>query len=478
MTAEITVAKENSSTSTAVPTGNVLLYLGDPKNGGKLLGSYEIKTNDNGKAIISYTVTEDVVKHGIQQTLYFVYEGNYSYLPKTETTEVTFNALAPAKPEITVQAGNGSATVSWTRPAENGSAIMKYELAVTQNGTAIAESPYTISVAESSYTVNGLTNGMTYEFTLTAINEAGRTASDVVQATPKANTSSSSGGGSSYNRYPVILQECENGTVSFSPTRAERGETVTITIVPDDGYELDMLTVTDSKGNELELTDTGDGKYSFKMPGSKVTVEAVFAKIQESYISCNGGEDCPMWAFTDLDVTEWYHNGIHFCLDEGLMAGTGVDTFSPGETTSRGMIVAILYRLAGSPVVEGENPFTDVVEGQYYRDAVVWATEKGIVSGFGDGTFGPNAPITREQLAVMLYNYAKVFGYDTTVLSAVAQAYRDFEETSAYAETALCWAVDVGIIHGMGDGTLAPQGRATRAEAATMLMNFCKIVVK
>ena len=98
MTAEITVAKENSSTSTAVPTGNVLLYLGDPKNGGKLLGSYEIKTNDNGKAIISYTVTEDVVKHGIQQTLYFVYEGNYSYLPKTETTEVTFNERSASSP--------------------------------------------------------------------------------------------------------------------------------------------------------------------------------------------------------------------------------------------------------------------------------------------------------------------------------------------------------------------------------------------
>ena len=295
-----------------------------------------------------------------------------------------------------------------------------------------------------------------------------------------SNSSGSSGGNDGISTSPVIVEETEHGTVEVSPKNASKGKEVTITVIPEEGYELDTLKVTDKNGNEIDVKEE-NGEYTFEMPDCRVTITSVFRGITENgsdYVSCLHGKDCPMWAFTDLDVSEWYHDGIHFCLDEGLMAGSGADTFSPGETTSRGMIVAILYRLAGSPAVEGENPFTDVAEGQYYRDAVVWATGKGIVSGFGDGIFAPDAPITREQLAVMLYNYAAVFDYDIEVFSIAAEEYSDYPQTSAYAKTALNWAVDTGIIHGMGDGTLAPQGQATRAEAATMLMNFCENVVK
>lgn len=199
MAVEVSVT-DQSTGSTTVPTGKVSIYLGDPQNGGRLLGSDTLTASDNGKGVISYTVTEADVQHGQAQTLYIVYDGDYNYRSNQITKYVTFNASVPGKPVITATAGNGSVTVSWTKPAENGAAITEYQLSVTQNGTPVAGSPITIEPTATAYTLSGLTNGRTYEFILTAINVAGSTASDPVQATPKSQGSSSGSSGSSSYR--------------------------------------------------------------------------------------------------------------------------------------------------------------------------------------------------------------------------------------------------------------------------------------
>ena len=181
-----------------------------------------------------------------------------------------------------------------------------------------------------------------------------------------------------------------------------------------------------------------------------------------------------MSAFTDLDPTLWYHDGIHFCLENGLMVGVGNNRFDPNGTTSRGMIVTILYRLENEPEITAENPFSDVEDGKWYTDAVIWAAENKIVEGYGNGKFGPNDDITREQLAAILYRYAKFkgvdvsIGEDTNILD-----FPDAGECSGWSVSSVQWAVGSGIINGK-DGKLVPKGDASRAEAAAMLQRFCE----
>ena len=159
------------------------------------------------------------------------------------------------------------------------------------------------------------------------------------------------------------------------------------------------------------------------------------------------------------------------------MAGTSETAFSPELTTTRGMIVTILYRMAGSPDVSGETGFADVADSAYYAKAVAWAAEKGIVAGYGDGRFGPDDPITREQMTAILYRYAQFEDYDTAGTAGL-EDFRDASAVSGYAVAAMKWAVDGKLVSGMGDGTLAPQGSATRAQVAVILKCFCETFVK
>ena len=279
------------------------------------------------------------------------------------------------------------------------------------------------------------------------------------------------GGSSGPTRYAITVEDTDNGAVESSRTRASRGTTVTLTVTPDEGYALDSLTVTDRDGDALELTDKGDGKYTFEMPRSRVTVEAVFAAVIPDYAACDRGPDCPLRQFTDVDGNAWYHDGLHYCLEKGLMAGTSNTTFAPDTATSRAMIATILWRMADSPVVNYAMSYTDVAEGSWYGEAVRWATSEGIVSGYGGGRFGPDDPITREQMAVMLWRFAQEQGYDVSARADLS-GYTDAGTVSGYAAQALQWAVGEGIIGGTGEDTLSPQGQAARAQAAVMLMRF------
>ena len=280
--------------------------------------------------------------------------------------------------------------------------------------------------------------------------------------------STSSGGGGSVTTYAITVEESENGQVEASRTSASRGSSVTLTVTPDEGYELSSLTVTDADGNEIEVTEN-DGIYRFTMPSSKVTVTAEFAESSETPGTPEepGTTGLP---FTDVASTDWYYDAVAYAYENDLMNGISSTQFNPNGTTTRGMIATILYRLEGEPEAPACD-FTDVAAGQYYTDAVAWAAENHLVNGYGDGTFGPNDNITREQMSALLYRYAEFKGYDLTARGDLS-GYTDASQISDYAVTAMQWATAEGLVNGMGDGTLAPRGNSTRAQIATILMRF------
>ena len=291
-----------------------------------------------------------------------------------------------------------------------------------------------------------------------------------LSATTETGVSTPSSGGGGSSSYSISVDKnIDNGSVTVSPKSASSGRTVTITVKPDEGYELDELTVTDKNGDEIELTDKGDGKYTFKMPRSKVTIEASFVEIDHQ-------DTCPAAGFRDVDEDAWYHEAVDYALDNGLMSGVSDREFAPGSTLTRAMVAQMLYSLEGKPAA-GRADFADVAEGAWYADAISWAAGEGIVSGYGD-TFGPNDPITREQLAAILYRYAQNEGYKTSQSGKGTEGYLDASSISSYAVKAMDWAVNAGLLSGKGNNTLAPTAGATRAEVAQIFMNFCEDIAK
>ncbi len=279
--------------------------------------------------------------------------------------------------------------------------------------------------------------------------------------TVKAIFDRNSSGSSSYT---ITTPDAEHGTVAASPSRASSGTTVTITVTPDEGYELGELIVTDANGDEVDLTRESATKYTFEMPRSRVTVAASFVE--------SAPEPLP---FDDVDDGDWFADAVRFVYENGMMNGTGDTTFAPDATTSRSMIVTILYRLEGEPVVDDAMDFTDVAGDAWYTDAVRWAAGEGIVGGYGNGLFGSDDPVTREQLAAILYRYAVYVGYDVSIGEDTnLLSYDDFADLSEYAIPAMQWACGAGIVNGTSESTLTPQGEAERAQVAAMLMRFCE----
>ena len=283
----------------------------------------------------------------------------------------------------------------------------------------------------------------------------------------------SSGGGSgsgssSTTRYSVTVKNSDNGDVEANVSRAAKGDTVTLTVTPDEGYVLDTLTVTAANGDKINLNRGSNGRYTFEMPASRVTVEATFVE--------EGGEEAAE-PFVDVSAGDWFYDAVVYVYDNGLMSGTAATTFGPNVGTTRGMIATILWRLAGSPN-GGANPFTDVSSSDYYAEAVAWAAGEGIVGGYGNGVFGANDPITREQMALMMYRYAQYAGYETSQRSAQLSSYADYASISDWAVEAVSWANAVGLMNGRTASTIVPTGTITRAEAATILMQFGENVQK
>lgn len=246
----------------------------------------------------------------------------------------------------------------------------------------------------------------------------------------------------------VSVDRTENGKISVSPSYAAKGATVTITVTPDKGQELKSLEVIDQNGNSLPLTDLGNGRFSFVMPAGKVTVKPVF-----------GAADAYRNPYADVQTNDWYFGAVQYVTENGLMNGTG-NGFEPNLATSRAMIWTILARMSGVDTTSG---------GEWYAIAQQWA----VANGVSDGTM-PNGTITREQLAAMLYRYAVSKGMVKGPVTADLSVFADANSVSNYAVEAMQWAVSTGLIGGM-DGKLNPQGSATRAQVATMLMRFAEL---
>ena len=258
--------------------------------------------------------------------------------------------------------------------------------------------------------------------------------------------------------YMIDVIESTHGTVTASPKWASSGRIVTLTVTPDEGYELAALTVTDKNGNDVALTNNGDGTYTFKMPTSKVTVKATFTK------------DLVTLPFIDVHPDDWFYDPVCYVYSQGLMTGTSATTFEPNTSLSRAMLVAVLHRLEGSPQASAGD-FTDVADGDWYAQAVNWAASVGVVNGFDDGTFQPNAAITREQMAAILRNYAAYKGMDVTAVGDLS-AYTDAASVSDWAKDSVQWMVGSGLLGGYEDGTLRPHGTTTRAEVASVLQRY------
>ena len=311
------------------------------------------------------------------------------------------------------------------------------------------DSDITVKVNNDSKTV-GKNNG-TQSFTYT-----------------KPSSGGSSGGSSSgKTTYKVTTSAVNNGGVNASPSNAEKGATITITLSPDKGYKLDKLTVTDGSGKTVSTVKKGDTVYTFTMPASAVKVGVSYVKATETPSETK---------FNDVSANDWFASAVDYVTGKGMMNGTADNTFSPKANTTRGMIVTVLYRLENQPSTSAAS-FTDVDSGAYYANAVAWANANGIVSGYGSGKFGPNDKVTREQLAAILYRYAQYKKYDVSVGEDTnILSYNDAQSISTYAIPAIQWACGAGVVTGKSGSKLDSKGNATRAEVAAMLMRFCENV--
>ena len=289
--------------------------------------------------------------------------------------------------------------------------------------------------------------------TATAADDSGASASCTVTVRPDIPPANPN--------YKITVEATQGGTVTADPTAAKAGTTVTLTPVPDRGYQVGAVAVTDRFGEAVAVTENADGTYTFTMPNGQVTVTVTF-------------EQAPL-PFHDVTEGDWFYDAVRYAYETGLMDGVGDNLFAPNSQTTRAQLVTILYRLAGEPEPGGDSGFSDVAAGIWYTDAVAWAAENGIVNGVSDTEFAPGDDITREQLAAILYRYAACQGYDVSQRADLS-GFGDASSIRPYAQEALSWAHAQGLVLGFEDGSLRPQGTASRAQIAAVLMRFLAAV--
>ena len=262
------------------------------------------------------------------------------------------------------------------------------------------------------------------------------------------------GGGGGVSTYAISVDSAKNGTVTVSPKNAAKGATVTITVKPDKGFELDTLKVVDKNGDKVKVTEK-NGKYTFTMPASKVTVKATFAEIVVA----------PENPFVDVAESAYYYDAVLWAAENGITGGTDATHFSPNATCTRAQIVTFLWRAAGSPEPTTANSFADVPADSYYAKAVAWAVEQGITTGTGDGKFSPNAPCTRAQSVTFLWRSQK---------SPASDSVNPFADVAAgtYYNNAVLWAAENGITGGTSATTFSPNNDCTRAQIVTFLFRL------
>lgn len=358
----------------------------------------------------------------------------------------------------------------------------QYAITLKYNDGTTPDSVYTVSEntaitlptpSRSHYSFEGWYNG-------NDLVESPYTVTENVELTAKWHRTSSGGGSSHrYDGYITVI-DSKNGDVSVSDTWADEDDKITLTITPDKGYVVDKIEIIDTEGDKIDAkkVEDKDDKYTFRMANCDVTVTVTFKEEGKTTEDTDKEEDkddetteTTKLNFTDVKESDWFFKGVEYVVDKGIMSGVSENEFAPSGKLTRAMLVQMLYNMESRPACDAENAFIDVPVGQWYTDAVIWANDAKIVSGMGEGLFAPNMEITREQMVAMLYNYAKYKGYDVTA-SADLSTFADNASVSAWAQPAMQWAVAEGYISGMGDNQLAPQGTATRAEIASVIMRF------
>ena len=326
---------------------------------------------------------------------------------------------------------------------------------VSGAGSYAAGSVVTVRAgSRSGYTFDGWTSGSNVVFDDPNAAETTFTMPDgsvtVTANWSRDGGSSSSGRDDSDPRYAVgIPDKTENGSVSVSPKNASQGDRVTVTVKPDAGYELDSLKVFDKNGKELELTDKGDGRFTFIMPAGRVEVKATFT------------EEVKISPFRDVSTDAYYYEAVKWAQKKGITGGIGDGLFGPNQPCTRAQIVTFLWRAAGSPVVNYAMDLADVSGDAYYAEAVRWALSQGITTGTADGKFSPNAPCTRAQAVTFLFRASKASADGAPAFSDVA--------ADAYYAEAVKWATDNGITNGTTSSTFSPGSGCTRAQIVTFL---------
>lgn len=432
---------------------------------------YSIQLVATDEGTVTYTATEYNIDTGNSERVVSYYEIEVEENDELVGVVENLNEKT-AKYPLTLNGTELEATID-----QSGSAVIEYTVTATVsgNGSAFGGGSYVSGefakvIAEANsgeeflgwYINNQLVSSeLEYRFLVD-----GGDVEAIARFTTNTNQSSSgSGGGSGGNyipsnpSYQITISTASNGTVAVTPTSAILGDQVTITASPDNGYQVGDVTVTDSSGEGISVIDDGDGTYTFVMPASQVTISVTFEWVNP---------------FADVFEDNWFYDEVAYVAQNGLMMGTSDTTFAPNSMTTRAMIVTILYRLEGFPVA-GSVSFDDVKAGTWYTDAIAWASANGIVDGYGNGKFGPDDPVTREQMAAILYHYADYKGYDVSGMADLT-GYTDANAVSDWALTAMRWANDEGLITGRTAITLVPNGTATRSEVAAILMRICQNV--
>ena len=370
------------------------------------------------------------------------------YESDTTMGEQTTAPITVGKRVITVTADNKSMTVNGTLPT--------FTVTYGNLPSGVQAADIFGTLASASTTTDGKTTG-SFDITVTtpvlkteagANYEVGAVTKGTLTVNPRP--SSGGGGGSSVSTYSVTVGKTENGSVSISPKSASKGSTVTITVTPDKGYVLETLTVLDKNDKEIKLTEK-NGKYTFTMPASKVTVKATFMD-----------DNTMLNYFVDVKVGDYFYDAVLWAAEKGITSGTDATHFSPNAACTRAQIVTFLWRAAGSPEPKSTGSFADVPADSYYTKAVAWAVENGITGGTGDGKFSPNATCTREQAVAFLYRAS-----GSPAVSG-GSAFNDVAANAYYAD-AVAWAEKNEITGGIGGGLFGSGNDCTRAQIVTFL---------
>ena len=391
-------------------------------------------------------------------------EGNILTITKAGVIKVSlttaetdnYNATSAVTATLIVDKAAPTVKITADQTSLTGSGTVK--LTVTSNG--VPEKGTVTVTCDNGITVTENAGGTfsavlpnetkTYTFTASYGGDANHEKASGTCWVSVTRRSSSGGSSSSGSSYAVSTPSAKNGDVTVSPKNASKGDRVTVTVKPDSGYEIGSVTVLDSKGNELKLTDKGNGKYTFTMPGGKVEVKATFIKAGETSI------------FVDVPADSYYFDAVKWAQKLGITNGKTDALFGANDPCTRGQIVTFLWRAAGSPAPKGTAKVPgDVLPGSYCYDAVAWAIENGVTNGFADGTFGVNNTCTRGQSVTFLYRALGTA--PTTVNGFTDVAVGDF-----YAE-AVAWAVENGVTNGTTDSTFSPSNGCTRAQIVTFL---------